>query len=679
MKTVSTDNRVTPQRIRIFLGAMIVLFAIFAARLFFLQVILGKYYLALAETNRIQVISLPSSRGVIYDRNGVILARNVPSYNITITPADLPDDTGGVQTIYRTLSDLTGVPITVPGSRPSQECAPDRGIEDLVNEWIELAPYYAVKIQCDADPVVAQIIQERAADMPGVGVSVSSIRDYPNSRFTADVIGYMGRVPPDFSDKYKALGYNLDQDKIGYAGIELSSQDILAGTYGSKKVEVDAAGKIIRLLEPPTEPIAGKNIQLTIDSRLQEAATIILENKIAETRANKPPAQRSPMITGVVIAMNPQTGEILAMVSVPTYDNEKFSRYIPLDYYNSLATDISSPMLNHAISGTYPPGSIFKLSTAIGALNEKIITPDTQIICNGSISILQRFYPGDPGTPMLFYCYLRSGHGVVNFLYGLSQSCDVYFYNLGGGFPGGPVPEPGLGIDQIKRYADALGYDQLLLGGQLPGEVKGLIPDQTWKRRNKGENWATGDTYISTIGQGYVEVTPLQVLESIATVGNGGKLVKPILLKKFLDGEGNVTQTFPPQVIYNLADNTLVPNTFDIVVQPWVLQEVQMGMRLVVTQGTAAQYAQIENIPSAGKTGTAEYCDDIAQSRNLCQRDAWPTHAWYGAYAPPDNPEIAVLAFVYDGGEGSVTAGPIVRDVLKAYYQLKANDAQRTG
>jgi penicillin-binding protein 2 len=678
MKNTTTDNRVSPQRIRLFLVAMIVLFVIFAARMFFLEVVLGKYYLGLAETNRTQVIHIPSSRGVIYDRNGVILASNVPSYNITITPAQLPNDEGEVQAIYRTLSDLTGVPITVPGSRPSAECATGRGIKDLVDEWIELAPYYAVKIQCDADATVAKIIQEKSVDMPGVGVSVSSVRDYPNGRFTAHVIGYMGRVPASLSDKYKALGYNLDQDKIGYSGIEFSMQDALAGTYGSELVEVDAAGKVIRLLQPPTEPVAGKNLRLTIDSRLQEAATIILENKIAEVRANKLPILLSPKTTGVVIAMNPQTGEILAMVSVPTYDNEQFARAIPLDYYNQLISDVSSPLLNHAISGTYPPGSIFKLVTAVGALNEKVVTPDTQIICNGSIPILQKFYPGDPGTQMLFYCYNRQGHGVVNFLYGLSQSCDIYFYNLGGGYPGGPVPEPGLGPTNIKRYAQALGYNQTLLGGELPGESQGLIPDQDWKRINKGENWATGDTYITTIGQGYVEVTPLQVLESVATIGNGGKLVKPTLLKQYLDGEGNIIQTFPTKVLYNLTDGS-TDSLNDILVQPWVIQLVQQGMRLVVTNGTATAYAQIENIPSAGKTGTAEYCDDVAQSRNLCKRDAWPTHAWYGAYAPTDNPEIAVVAFVYDGGEGAVTAGPIVRDVLKAYYQLKANDAASGG
>jgi penicillin-binding protein 2 len=677
MKTSFTENRVLPARIRVFLVGMVSLFVIFSLRLFYLQVFLGEYYSGLAETNRTQRVYIPSSRGVIYDRNGVLLARNMPSYNITVTPALLPDSEAEIEAVFRKLSKLTGVPIRVPGSVPSQECAPGRGIADLVDEWRDLAPYSAVKIQCDADPEVAKIIQEQAADMPGVGVNVSAARDYPNGRFSAHIIGYMGRVPAEYSDLYKEKGYNLDRDKIGYAGIEAYMQDELAGTYGSELWEVDAAGKEIRLLEPPTPAVPGTNIRLTIDSRLQEAATIILEKKIEETRANKLDYLRSPMLGGALIAMNPRTGEILAMVSVPTYDNEKFSRYIPIDYYNELANDISKPLLNHAISGTYPPGSIFKLSTAVGALNEGIVTPDTPVTCTGSISIIQKFYPSDPGHPMLFYCYDRNGHGVMTFLRGLALSCDIYFYNLGGGYSGPGGVKNGLGIDGIKKYALALGYGRPL-GVELFGELPGLIPDPDWKRINQGENWATGDTYIATIGQGYVDVTPLQVLESIATIADDGKVIKPTLIKDFLDGEGNVTKAFGPTVLYDLTDGVLT-DPYDVDVQPWVIKEVQQGMRMVVTEGTAAKYAQLENIPSAGKTGTAEYCDDIAQSRNLCKREAWPTHAWYGAYAPYDNPEIAVVAFIYDGGEGSVTAGPVVRDVLNTYFALKQIDLGQGG
>jgi penicillin-binding protein 2 len=678
MRTSSGENRVSPGRIRFFLTAMVVLFMVFTLRLFFLQVIQGDYFLALAEENRTQTVHIPSSRGVIYDRNGVLLARNMPSYNITITPADLPVSEAEIQAIFQSLSTLTGVPIRVPGSRPSAECAPGRGIADLVDEWEDLAPYRAVKIQCDADPTIAKIVQERAADMPGVGVEVSAVRDYPNGRFTAHIIGYMGPVPAEYSDIYEEKGYNLDRDKIGYSGVEAYMQDELAGSFGSELWEVDAAGKEIRLLEPPVEAVPGQNIRLTIDSRLQESATIILERMIEETRAKKPDFLRSPMSSGVVIAMNPNTGEVLAMVSIPTYDNQRFSRYIPIDYYSELANDISKPLLNHAIGGTYPPGSIFKLSTAVGALNEEVITPDTPVICRGTITVTQKFHPSDPGREMLFYCYNREGHGEITFLRGLAESCDIYFYNLGAGYDGPGGIKEGLGIDGIKQYAQALGYGRPL-GIELYGEQAGIIPDRDWKRIYQGENWATGDTYIATIGQGYVDVTPLQVLESLVTIANDGKVMKPTLIKDFRDGEGNITAVNEPTVLYDITDEeTNVP--YDTVtVEPWVLDLVRQGMRLAVTSGTAADYAQIENIPSAGKTGTAEYCDDIAQSRNLCKREAWPTHAWYGAFAPYDNPEIAVVGFVYDGGEGAVTAGPVVRDVLKAYFTLKAIDLGQSG
>jgi penicillin-binding protein 2 len=676
MRSSFSENRVHPSRIRFFLIAMAGLFVIFTLRLFSMQVIQGEYYSGLAETNRTQLVHVPSSRGVIYDRNGVLLARNMPAYNITITPADLPDTEAEIDAVFRSLSQLTGVPIRVPGSVPSQECAPGRGIADLVDEWIELAPYYAVKIQCDADPEIAKIILEKSADMPGVGVEVSPVRDYPNGRYSAHIIGYLGRVPAEYAEIYEDKGYNLDRDKIGYAGIEAYMEEELAGSYGSELWEVDAAGKHIRLLEPPVAAVPGTNLRLTIDSRLQEAATVILEQQIEATRAKKAEFLRSPMIGGVVVAMNPNTGEILAMVSVPTYDNQKFSRYIPIDYYNQLVSDISNPLLNHAISGTYPPGSIFKLSTAVGALNEGIVTPDTPVICRGTISIMQKFHPSDPGREMLFYCYDRNGHGEITFLRGLALSCDIYFYNLGAGYSGSGGVEKGLEIEGIKQYAQALGYGRAL-GVELFGERNGLIPDKDWKRINQGENWATGDTYIATIGQGYVDVTPFQVAQSIATIASNGKVMKPTLLKEYLDGEGNVTRTFGPTMLYDITDD-ITDDLYDtVIVQPWVLKLVQQGMRLAVTNGTATDYAQIENIPTAGKTGTAEYCDDIAQSRNLCKREAWPTHAWYGAFAPYDNPEIVVVAFVYDGGEGAVTAGPVVRDVLKTYFALKTIDLEQ--
>jgi penicillin-binding protein 2 len=668
---VPKGNRVKPIRVWFFLISMIAIFGLFTARLVFYQVVEGKDALTASEDNRTSLISIPSSRGVIYDRNGVLLARNVPVYNITITPALLPDDSAEVQSIYRKISSLTGVPIRVPGSRPSRQCATGRGIEDLVQEWIGLAPYQPVKVQCNADPNVAMTIQQMSAQMPGVGVVVTSARDYPTGSYTSQLIGYMGPIPESLSDYYRSIGYNLDAERIGYAGIEASMQDVLAGSYGNRLAEVDAAGLETRLLQPPIQPIPGMNLRLTIDTRLQSVATDILQRTIDQMRATRlrdHPETLSPVATGVVIAINPRTGEILAMVSLPTYDNSKFSREIPIDYYTALSKDINNPLLNHAIAGTYPPGSTYKLATAVGALNEKVVTPDTTVHCKGYIAVTEKFYPEDPGKPKKFFCYLRTGHGAIDFINGLAQSCDVYFYNLGGGLQ---EVQDGLGIEREKEYAFSLGYG-IPLGIELPGEAAGIIPDPTWKRITQGENWATGDTYIATIGQGFVTSTPLQVLQSVATIANDGRTMKPTLIKELLDGEGNVIRPFQPTMLWDITAGDSDPNHFFPPVQPWVIKEVQQGMRAVVEYGTASKYGKLDNISSAGKTGTAEYCDNIANERNRCIPDAWPTHGWYAAYAPFDNPEIAVVSFVYDGGEGSVISGPVVKKVLEAYFNLKS-------
>ncbi len=263
MKHISEpENLITPRRILALLMVAVGIFALFAIRLFVLQIIQGPEYTALADENRLTKVVLPAGRGVIYDRNGVLLARNLPSYNITITPADLPDSPAEVQAIYKRLSALTGVPITVPGSKPSAECAPGRGIQDLVEEWTGLAPYTAVKVKCDADPSVAMIIQEELAFLPGVGVDVTPVRDYPTGSLTADVIGYMGPIPANLSAQYKSLGFRVGTDQIGYSGVELSMQNVLAGTFGSKLVEEDAAGLQLRDVAPPQEAVAGESLRL---------------------------------------------------------------------------------------------------------------------------------------------------------------------------------------------------------------------------------------------------------------------------------------------------------------------------------------------------------------------------------------------------------------------------------
>jgi penicillin-binding protein 2 len=305
-----------------------------------------------------------------------------------------------------------------------------------------------------------------------------------------------------------------------------------------------------------------------------------------------------------------------------------------------------------------------------------VVTPNTLINDPGLITIANRYFPNDPGRAKDFVCWYAAGHGEVDMLHGIAYSCNIYFYKVGGGYED-EVPGDGLGIDRIGMYARALGYGTTL-GIDLPGEVPGLIPSPDWKRIALGESWSTGDTYNAATGQGFVLATPLQVLTSVATLANGGRVMWPHVIQDVLDGEGNLVQHYEPRVLWDISDGVLTPNTPDVNVQPWVIQLVQQGMRMVVTEGTASDYAQLENISSAGKTGTGEFCDAVAFSRNQCEPGHWPTHAWYAAYAPFENPEIAVVAFVYNGGEGAVTSGPIVRQVMEAYFALRAIDAARS-
>jgi penicillin-binding protein 2 len=670
-------------------GLMALVFGFFLFRLFNLQIINGEEYTAQADENRTTNISVPTSRGLIYDRNGYVLARNVASYNVVITPANLPEDEGAIQNIYRQLSELIGIPVSQGDTddetvRNFTACQNDLGITQIVYIGETNAPYDPVQVKCNVDTQTAMIISEKTSDWPGVGIETESVRDYPTGELTAEVIGFLGPIPASQLEELEAEGFVANRDKVGYSGVELSMDDVLRGTNGERVIEVDVGGQEIRDLESPVEPVPGNNITLTIDSRLQLAARTALIDTIDfwNTYFN-----RIKYSGGVVIAMNPKTGEILAMVSYPNYENNRMARQIPAYYYEQLSEDPNKPLLNHAISAEYAPGSVFKLGTAVGILNEGVVTPDQLIEDPGRITINEKYSENEVGTTRDYVCYTYKttgeGHGMVDFLTGVAQSCDVYFYKVGGGFE--DEVKEGLNIWRIGEYSRALGYGQTL-GIELPGEADGLIPDPTWKRINQGENWSTGDTYISTIGQGYVLATPLQVLTSVATLANDGKLMRPTIIHDITDSEGNVVQDFTPDMLWDLTVDPKIQvydedfkTTGELkTVEPWVINEVQEGMRKVVVDGTASTIFEGFNIPSAGKTGTAEYCDNVAQEQGLCISGSWPAHAWYVGYAPYDDPEIAVVAFVYNGDEGSKVAAPIVRTVMEAYFEIKAGETATT-
>lgn len=674
------------------------------ARLLYLQIVRGPEYDILARENRESKINIPAPRGVIYDRNGTLLARNVPSYNITVTPAYLPDDDISLLQLYQDISKLTGVPVNTPPLDAGATCglgdAPPCGIADLViqNEGF---PYNPIRVAKDVPQEVAFIIRERLRTMSGVGIEVVPLREYPTGPLTSHAVGYMGPITENVRDFYETLGFDASRDKIGYAGIEAWMQDVLAGKNGYRYIEEDAAGLELRTIGEPVNPSPGANVVLTIDVRLQQAAQAALTNMIntLNVRGNTTVSQN-----GVVIAMNPKTGEILAMVSWPAYDNQRFARFIPFDYYSSLFDDPTKPLLNQAISGRHPPGSVFKLIPAAGALQEGVVDPFRKLFDPGQIVITNRYFPNDPGQARTVVCWKREGHGDIDMINAIAQSCSVYFYKIGGGYA--PDNMEGIDIEGIYEYANMFGYN-IKTGVELPGELKGLIPDRDYKRINIGENWSTGDTYIASIGQGYVLATPIQVLDSMTPFLNNGWLVKPTLIKQVVDGEGNVvpvaqdpvTRDFVPVGTpgsYQLSPfaikyrdaNPETPEIDPVAVDQKWLDIVRRGMEEVYVTGTAyiadldpieieIGPDQVQTIPAGGKSGTAEYCDNIAQRKGICKFGAWPRHAWFLGYAPADNPEIAVVVFVYNGGEGSLTAGPIVQQVLQAYFDLRAVDSAR--
>ena len=449
-ENATLQNKLEYRRIIAFAVILIAVFGFYLIRLANLQ-IFDRSWAAQAEENRTTSINEAAPRGIIYDRNGVILAQNVPSYNIVVTAADLPDDSGPgklvtssgeVQEIMRQISILTGLPLNrgeISDANPFVECKSNHGITQIFQYAITSKPYDEVAVQCNVSRELAMTVQEKAVDWPGISIQVVPIRDYPTGVYTADVIGYLGPIPPERQQFYEDKGFLANRDKIGYAGVERWFQTDLAGQNGIRKVEVDSAGKIYGDLIEPQPKVPGANIRLTIDYRLQTAAYSILEDEITYwNRIIQYP--EFIMSSGVIIAMNPKTGEILAMVSYPTYENNRMAREISAYYYEQLRLDERLPLLNHAVGDQLPAGSVFKLVTATGALNEGVVGIDQLIDAPPVLEVTEKFYANDPGKPRQFvewnYKTLgeNGGFGQLTPVQAIAQSCNVCFYKMGGGY-----------------------------------------------------------------------------------------------------------------------------------------------------------------------------------------------------------------------------------------------------
>jgi penicillin-binding protein 2 len=628
-------------------------FAVFGLRIAWLQTIDGALYREQAERNRLKRVPIAAPRGVFYDRNGTLLVRNEPAFDVVVVPAQLPDGESRRHAVFARLANLIDLPVSAASAASMPGEASEPGIVEIVADAERRAPFQPVVLKADIPRDVAFAVAESRVSLPGVSIVVHAQRNYPEPALRGDLIGYSARIPEELAADYAAdtgFAYDPATDRVGLTGLEAIYEALLRGQKGYREVETDVAGQVLRTVGQPVAPVPGDNVVLTIDLPLQRAARAALEKGLAAAAEGLGHEVRQ----GVVVALDPRSGAVLAMVSLPDYDNNDFAGGITLREWQRLNADPYTPLINHAVTGQYPPGSTFKLVPAAAALQEGVVQPTTELFDPGVVYLPNRYAPNDPGRAQRFVCWLLSGHAWQNVVEAIANSCDVYFYKVGGGFPDEKLE--GLGDRRLADYARAFGFGAPT-GIQLPVEAPGLVPDNYWKRRTYAENWSTGDTYNFAIGQGFLTVTPLQLVNMVATVANGGSLYRPYVVDRVVAPDGSLRAATQPEVIR------------EVPVSSENLAIVRQGMREAVTSGTAHFIAWPQGVAVAGKTGTAEFCDDIAQKLELCVNGrVLPTHAWFVAFAPYENPEIAIAVFLYNGGEGSTFAAPVAAEILSAYF-----------
>ena len=620
MKDVDSylGGRPTAERsaVRFLVFALVVVLGagLLVARLFALQVASGVRYPAFAGANRSVVEAIPSPRGVVYDRNGVELVTNVPMPTVKIRPADLPEDRRPA--VVATLASLLGMDPT----------AINIAIDSNTGSRFDL-----VRIASDVDAATADFIAEARDDLPGVEVDVESRRNYTTGSLLAQILGYTAPITPEELPDLVDHGY-LPDDLIGVTGVESSYETELRGAYGIQTVQRDDTGRTVSVLRTDREPVAGDSLQLTIDVHEQELAQQALQWGMETAGLHR----------GVIIVMNPQTGEVLAMVSLPTYDDNLFSRGISNADFQSLATNPDKPLTNHAIAEQYAPGSTFKLVTGSGGLADGKITVGQKLQTAAFLSI---------GTAK-YHDWNGRGFGLCDLICGFSHSSDTYFYQVAAK----------LGIDRLAYWANQFGFGQRS-GIDLPGEVPGIIPSNQWKMDHIGEPIFPGEVYLSGIGQSYDAVTPLQLLNAYCALANGGTLYKPRIVRDLLGPDGNVVQAFAPEAI-----NTLP-------IEADTLKTMRRAARTVVTSRHTYNLADLPIVVS-GKTGTAEFGTKNAKGE-------FPTHSWFVGFVPKDpyvkasdpggykaaqgtDSELAVLVLAFD----AATKGNAATEMVKYYLQL---------
>jgi len=602
----------TLPNLHLFIVVLLLIFGGLAFRLANLQLVKNHIYLKLADSNHIRVQEILAPRGIVYDAQGKPLVQNVPSFELVVTPLDLPR------------------PYDAEISSLGQIISFDQ--EQLKTELKAKDPssFQAITVVPDLDHDTAVLFEARANDFPGFSIENNPIRQYGDSQIFSNLLGYTGKINDAELAAHPDDNY-ISNDYIGKTGVEATYEKYLRGMAGQKQVQVDAQGHIQSVLgEVAADP--GDNLVLNIDGDLQRE----IYKDILAHNGNKKAA---------AVALNPQTGQVLALVSVPSYDNNLFAKGISKNDYSGLLNDPAHPLIDRAISGIYPPGSTIKPVIASAALQENVVTPDTKIVDNGDLVVGNFHFRGwKPG-----------GLGPMDVRSAIAWSSDIYFYTVGGGQTSLGIP--GLGPERIARYDQLFGMGQKL-GIDLPGEATGIVgsPEERAARVSDPAlaGWYLGDTYHISIGQGDMAVTPLQDASWTAAVANGGTLYRPYVVDKAVDPNGKVVAQNKPQAI---RSNFIDPKNIEI---------VREGMRQTVVSGTARSLSTLP-VTAAGKTGTAQF--DGA--------DPSAAHAWFTAFAPYENPQIVITVLIEAGGEGSSAATPVVKDALdwwaKNRYLNKAN------
>ena len=572
----------------------VLVIAVLIGRAAYLQIYQGEYYAGLADGNRIRIVPAMAPRGTFYDRNGELLVTNRPGFSVSLLPLTAPisDD------VIERLSDLLKVPV-----------------EDIKKKIAGHSGFDPIRIKTDVTPDIVSIIEEQKSQYPGVVIEVTPIRDYILKQEGAHTFGYVSEINDTELEKMKDQGYKSG-DIIGKFGLEKVYDKELRGENGGQQVEVDVSGKPVQILGRK-EPVPGDDLELTIDIKLQQAAEKAVDEQLTQIGAH----------AAAAVVMNPQTGEILAMVSRPAFDPNLFAHGISTKDWNQLNNNPYHPMDNKTITGEYPPGSTFKIVTGTAALTEGVVTPDEQIFDSGHHWLIPK---GNADGEAL---------GWLNFRTALAHSDNVYFYEMGNR----------LGIDRLEKYARMFGLGQKT-GVDLPYEASGLVANRRYKEKNFDDGeWYLSETFDAAIGQGFNLVTPLQAAMVMGEIAADGKRYKPHVVNRILAPDGSVVKEFQPELLSQLD----VPED-DI-------KLVQDGLHDVTKYGTAASSFRGFTIDIAGKTGTAE---------NSLGRD----HGWFVAYGPFDNPNIVVAVIVENGGYGSQSAVPIGRKILEAAFGINQDN-----